>query len=150
MTDLGRRAVINQAGGAELTRPEGARPIYGERYRQVAFKLPVASLAIIDGECSTCGWGRATLLELLLLHKLGKVKFARRESGPIYRFEPEDWTTSRRYIWHQRAELHALFDGLLLRLGNLSPRAWVVLAVNEFVGLPTWSPGNDAARAGHG
>jgi len=105
---------------------------------QVGVMLPRATLKIIDGEAEYYGWRRSTFIEALLMHKLGRgLRLERQPDAPKYRFKAEDWTTNERYIWYLRPELREQFDALRLRMGNIRPQAWIVLAVNEFVGLPT-------------
>ena len=110
----------------------------GSNLAQVGIMLPRATLKIIDGEAAYYGWRRSLFLEALLLHKLGRgLRLERQPDAPKYRFKPGDWTTSERYIWYMRPEAKKAFDELRLRAGNIRPQAWIVLAVNEWVGLPT-------------
>jgi hypothetical protein len=110
----------------------------GGNLAQVGVMLPCATLKMIDGEAAYYGWRRSLFLEALLLHKLGRgLRLERQPHAPKYRFKSEDWTTSERYIWYMRPEAKKAFDELRLRAGNIRPQAWIVLAVNEFVGLPT-------------
>jgi len=97
-----------------------------------------ATLRMIDGEAAYYGWRRSTFLEALLLHKLGRgLRLERQPDAPKYKFKKDDWTNNVRYIWYLRSDLKERFDQLRLRTGNIRPQAWIVLAVNEFVGLPT-------------
>jgi len=105
---------------------------------QVGVMLPRATLRMIDGEAAYYGWRRSTFLEALLLHKLGRgLRLERQPDAPKYKFKKDDWTNNVRYIWYLRSDLKERFDQLRLRTGNIRPQAWIVLAVNEFVGLPT-------------
>ena len=128
---IARRAAHARAGAA------GRQPIAERGYRQVGVKLPRATLAIIDREATACGLKRSTFLQALLLHKLGRLRLERRPDAAAYRFTAGDWIASERYIWHQGRALNRAFDELRLQSGNLRPGAWIVLAVNEWVGLPT-------------
>ena len=72
------------------------------------------------------------------MHKLGRgLRLERQPDAPKYRFKAEDWTTTQRWIWYVRPEMKEHFDAMRLRQGNIRPQAWITLAVNEFVGLPT-------------
>jgi hypothetical protein len=103
---------------------------------QIAVTLPRATLRIIDHECAPMGWRRSVLLTMLLVSKLGRCQFERRRVAPQYTFNADDWTTTVRFLWSLNATLMAEFDDLRLRSGNLRPRAWLVFAVNVWVGLP--------------
>jgi hypothetical protein len=103
---------------------------------QIAVTLPRATLRIIDEECAPMGWRRSVFLTTLLVSKLGRCRFERRREAPQYVFSADDWTTTVRYLWSLNATLKAEFKELRLRSGNLRPAAWIVLAVNEWVGLP--------------
>jgi hypothetical protein len=110
----------------------------GDVLAQVGVMLPRATLKILDGEAAYYGWRRSLFLEALLLHKLGRgLRLERQSDAPRYKLKPEDWTTSVRYIWYMRREAKKMFDELRLRAGNIRPQAWIILAVNEWVGLPT-------------
>jgi hypothetical protein len=98
--------------------------------------LPRATLRIIDDERAPLGWRRSVFLHTLLVSKLGRFRFERRRDAPQYTFNPDDWTTTVRYLWSLTAPLKAEFAELRLRSGNLRPQAWIVLAVNQWVGLP--------------
>ena len=74
---------------------------------------------------------------MLIVSKLGRFRFERRRGAPQYSFNADDWTTTVRYLWSLHATLKAEFDELRLRSGNLRAQAWIVLAVNQWVGLPT-------------
>jgi hypothetical protein len=105
---------------------------------QVGVMLPRATMKMLDAEAAYYGWRRSTFLEALLLHKLGRgLRLERQPDAPKYKFKRADWTTNVRYIWYLRPDLKTRFDDLRLRAGNIRPQAWIVLAVNEFVGLPT-------------
>ena len=105
---------------------------------QVGVMLPRATLKIIDGEAAYYNWRRSTFLEALLLHKLGRgLRLERQPDAPKHKLKADDWTTNERYIWYLRPELREQFDALRLRMGNIRPQAWIVLAVNEFAGMPT-------------
>lgn len=110
----------------------------GSDLTQVGVMLPRATLKIIDAEAAYYGWRRSLFLEALLLHKLGRgLRLERQPDAPRHRFKAADWTTSERYIWYMRPEAKKAFDELRLRAGNIRPQAWIVLAVNEWAGLPT-------------
>ncbi len=105
-------------------------------YVQVAFQLPKFYLRVLDSEAESLGrMRRSQLLELLVLRKAGLCKFERVLTAK-YRPEPDELEELGRYIWHCRVEIKTLLDRLRTRLGNLPPRSWVVLALNEWIGLP--------------
>ena len=138
----GSQDLAKDRNGKRTTRADrspGDRPATERDYRQVAVKLPRATLAIIEREAASCGLKRSVFLHTLLLHHLGRLRLERRSGAPSYRFNTEDWTVTERFIWHQNREINKAFDALRLRLGNIRPHAWIVLAINEWVGLPTVS-----------
>ena len=113
------------------------RPKEGD-LAQVAVVLPVATLEMLEKEAAVYGWRKSQLLEALLMEKLGMgIRLERQASAPKYKFKPADWTASERWIWYLRPDLKRKFDELRLRAGNIKPQAWIVLTVNQFVGLPT-------------
>ena len=42
-----------------------------------------------------------------------------------------------RFVWHCRNEIKALMDEQRKRMGNIPPRTWAILAINEWIGLPS-------------
>ncbi len=108
-----------------------------EGYVQIAFQLPKFYLRVLDGEAAyLSGMRRAQLLELLVLWKSGLLRIERPPSAPKYRLERGELDELERYIWHCRGEIKARLDRLRARMGNVPPRSWVVLALNEWIGLP--------------
>jgi hypothetical protein len=43
---------------------------------------------------------------------------------------------TRRFVWHCRPEIKEHLDRLRERMGTIPPRSWVILALNEWIGLP--------------
>src|SRR6266545_4412891 len=106
-------------------------------YAQIAFQLSKFYLRVLDSEAEYLGrMRRSQLLELLVLRKAGLCKFER-TSTVNYSAEPNEIDELERYIWHCRTEIKNLLDGLRARMGNVPPRSWVVLALNEWIGLPS-------------
>jgi hypothetical protein len=120
---------------SDLDGPSRLGPTAGG-YVQIAFQLPKFYLRILDSETEFLGrMRRSQLLELLVLRKAGLCRFERAATAK-YRPAPGELEEFERYIWHCRNEIKAQLDVLRARLGNLPPRSWVVLALNEWIGLP--------------
>ncbi len=92
---------------------------------------------MLDSEAEYLGrMRRSQLLELLVLRKAGLCTFERTSTAK-YRADPDEIDTLERYIWHCRTEIKTHLDTLRARVGNVPPRSWVVLALNEWIGLPS-------------
>jgi hypothetical protein len=127
--------------GGELSRTK-------EPYIQLSFQLPAFYVRVLDGEAELLGQRRSTLLELLVLRKSGMFKLERSPSAPKYKPEPRDLKVMKRYVWHCRPEIKDRLDRLRERMGNLPPRTWVILALNEWIGLPAGVGDLDDSRIG--
>ena len=113
-------------------------PRAAEGLHQIAVTLPRPTLEILDKEAAVYGWRKSQFLEALLMEKLGMgIRLERQANAPKYRFKPSDWTESERWIWYVRPDLKEKFDALRIRAGNIRPQSWIVLMVNQWVGLPT-------------
>jgi len=108
-----------------------------EPYIQLSFQLPAFYVRVLDGEAMHLGQRRSTLLEFLVLRKSGMCVFERAPSAPKYRRERGDLDVTKRFVWHVRPEIKERLDRLRERMGNLPPRTWVILALNEWIGLPS-------------
>jgi len=93
-------------------------------------------MRVLDGEAAFLGQRRAQVLELLVLRKVGLLGVERAPCAPRYEVEGNELHEVERYIWHCRGEIKAHLDRLRERMGNVPPRAWVILALNEWIGLP--------------
>lgn len=112
----------------------GAAP---DAYVQMAFHLPKFYLRVLDGEAAYLGGQRRSqVLELLVLRKAGLIRAERSSSAPKYQVGRGELDDLVRYIWHCRHEIKEHLDRLRERMGRLPPRAWVMLALNEWIGLP--------------
>ncbi len=128
--------IENEAADPRAADASAARSANLRRAVQLAVTLPRATLHIVDEERAPLGWRRSVFLQTLVVSKLGRFRFERRRDAPQYNFDADDWTTTVRYLWSLHTTLKAEFDELRLRSGNLRPQAWLVLAVNQWVGLP--------------
>src|SRR5688572_24260684 len=106
-------------------------------YTQLSFLLPRFYLDVLDSEAAFSGLRRTQLLELLVLRKVGRLKVERSKSAPKYKSAPRDLEEADRFVWHIRPELNADLTRLRRQMGNLPPKAWVILALNEWIGLPS-------------
>jgi hypothetical protein len=125
---------------ARLTRrsPMGKTPTPSERgYIQVQLAFPTVYQNIIDKEAEILGIRRAQFLEYLVKRKDGSFPLSRRANAPTHKI-PRDLGEPGRYIWHCRAEVKESFDEMRLRLGNIPPTNWFILALNEWLGLPAF------------
>jgi hypothetical protein len=106
-------------------------------YVQMAFHLPKFYLRVLDGEAAyLAGQRRAQILELLVLRKAGLLRVERSPSAPRYQIRRGELDELERYLWHCRREVKEHLDRLLERMGKIPPRAWVMLALNEWIGMP--------------
>jgi hypothetical protein len=108
----------------------------GDPYVQLSIHLPKFHLRVLDGEAAFLGQHRAQFLELLVLRKVGLLRVERALSAPKYEVKGNELHEVVRYIWHCRRELKVHLDRLRERMGNVPPRSWVILALNEWIGLP--------------
>jgi hypothetical protein len=105
-------------------------------YVQLSFQLPAFYLRVLDGEAELLSQRRSTLLELLVLRKSGGILVERSPSAPKYRLDRRELHQLKRYVWHCRPDIKERLDRLRERMGNIPPRSWVILALNEWIGLP--------------
>jgi hypothetical protein len=108
-----------------------------KEYRQIGIALPRFYLRVLVGEAAFIGMRRSQILELLVLRKAGLLRVERAPSAPRYRVERKELEEVERYLWHCRTEIKEHLDRMRERMGNLPPRAWVILALNEWIGLPS-------------
>ena len=112
-----------------------APPVDG--YYQIGMMLPKFYLRVLDEEGAYLGgMRRSQILDLLVLRKAGRLRLERSPAAPKYRVGPEEMEELERYLWHCRVEIKALLDRLRERTGNILARPWVILALNEWIGLP--------------
>src|SRR5215475_6085142 len=109
----------------------------GDGYYQIGMMLPKFYLRVLDEEGAYLGgMRRSPILDLLVLRKAGRLRLERSSGAPKYRVEPGEIEELERYLWHCRVEIKELFDRLRERTGNILARPWVILALNEWIGLP--------------
>lgn len=108
-------------------------------YTQLAMMLPRFYVHVLDTEAEFLGQRRSQLLEMLVLRKLGKFALERSPKAPRYPAPKasELEGAGERFVWHCRADLKKQFDALRLQMGNVSPRVWITLALNEWIGRPS-------------
>ena len=112
-----------------------APPIDG--YYQIGMMLPRFYLRVLDEEGAYLGgMRRSQILDLLVLRKAGRLRLERSPAAPKYRVGPDEMEELERYLWHCRVEIKELFFHLRERTGNILARPWVILALNEWIGLP--------------
>ena len=122
------------------SRPPNRTPPLGGpgAYTQLAFQLPRFYLHVLDQEAAFLGnQRRSQVLELLVLRKAGLLRAERAPGAPKYHPTRRDLEEVDRYIWHCRPEIKEHLDQLRARMGNIPPRSWVILALNEWIGLPS-------------
>src|SRR5687768_6396264 len=108
-----------------------------KEYRQIGIALPRFYLRVLDTEAAFVGMRRSQILELLVLRKAGLLRVERSPSAPKYRVQRKELEEVERYLWHCRTEIKDHLDRMREQMGNLPPRAWVTLALNEWIGLPS-------------
>lgn len=114
-------------------------PVGSEKdaYFQIGVQLPKFYLRVLDGEGAyLADMRRSQVLELLVLRKAGRLRIERSPHAPEYRAAPGELEALDRYLRHCRREIKALLDLLRERMGGIPPRSWIILAVNEWIGLP--------------
>ena len=122
---------------SEFVTPRATPPPSDKGYTQLSFQLPRFYLRVLDGEAAFLGQRRSQLLELLVLRKVGLLTVERSPSAPKYKPNRRELQEVDRFVWHLRPEIKAHLTRLRERLGNLPPKNWVILAINEWVGLPS-------------
>lgn len=106
-------------------------------YFQIGMQLPKFYLRVLDEEGAYLGgMRRSQVLDLLVLRKAGRLRLERSPSAPRYRAASGEMDELERYLWHCRGDIKVLFDRLRERTGNILARPWVILALNEWIGLP--------------
>jgi hypothetical protein len=104
----------------------------------MALHLPKFYIRVLDGEAAhLCGQRRSQVLELLVLKKAGILRVERGLSAPKYHVRRGELDDLERYIWHCRHPIKEHLDRLRERMGRLPPRSWVMLALNEWIGMPS-------------
>lgn len=106
-------------------------------YAQVALLLPAFYIRVLDGEAAFLGQRRSQILELLVLRKLGLLVVERAPSAPKYTVKSGELDKQDRFVWHCRGDVKKQFDELRRRMGNIPPKTWITLALNEWIGLPS-------------
>ena len=115
-----------------------ATPVPSEKgYTQLSFLLPKFYLRVLDSEADFLGQRRSQLLELLVLRKVGLITVERSPKAPKYKPNARDLHEVDRFVWHIRPELKEHLTRLRERMGNVPPKTWVILALNEWIGLPS-------------
>jgi len=133
---MARRQRSDQ-GDVEIDSPTGIeRRSSTPQYVQLSFQLPAFYVRVLDGEAELLSQRRSTLLEFLVLRKSGVVGFERSPQAPRYRVDRRELYELKRYVWHCRLDIKERLDQLRERMGNIPPRSWVILALNEWIGLP--------------
>ena len=129
-----------RASAARVPRksPMAKTPTPSERgFIQVQLNFPSAYQDILDAEAALLQIKRSQFLEFLVRRKDGTFPLSRPSSGPTHKI-PEDLGESSRYIWHCHKDVKDRLDELRLRLGNIPPTNWFILALNEWLGLPAF------------
>src|SRR5687767_348471 len=103
-------------------------------YTQLSFHLPKFYLRVLDSEAAFVNQRRSQLLELLVLRKVGLLTVERSPSAPKYQPAKRELHEVDRFVWHLRPEIKDHLTRLRERMGNLPPKTWVVLALNEWIG----------------
>jgi hypothetical protein len=107
-----------------------------QTYVQLSFQLPAFYVHVLDGEAELLSQRRSTLLELLVLRKAGVIQLERSANAPKIKLDRSELHVLKRYVWHCRPDIKERLDRLRERMGNIPPRSWVILALNEWIGLP--------------
>ncbi len=122
----------------ELEAPTGIEQrASAQPYVQLSFQLPAFYVRVLDHEAQLVSQRRSTFLELLVLRKAGVVRFEPVAGRTRYKVDRRELHELKRYVWHCRRDIKERLDGLRERMGNIPPRSWVILALNEWIGLPS-------------
>jgi hypothetical protein len=122
------------------TRPRSLRtpPAEGSPYHNIKLILPVWYIQLIDDEARRLNYARrAHFLEFLVQVYAGRVDAKRAASAPpVTPPSAKELVREQMYMWHCPIETKKLLDEILARSGGVNPKAWVIVALNEWVGLP--------------
>jgi hypothetical protein len=130
--------VKRKSSGSRARPNRGTPPPTEKGYSQLSFALPRFYLDVLDRESAFLGQRRSQLLEMLVLRKLGKFHLERSPSAPSHKPPTrKDLDATDRFVWHVRAEIKKQFDELRLRMGGIPSKTWIILALNEWIGLPS-------------
>src|SRR5687767_13946909 len=114
-----------QTSGAMRATP----PPSEKGYTQYSFQLPRYYLDVLEKEAAYLSHRRSPFLELLVLRKLGRFSLERSPSAPKHKPpKREDLVDQDRFVWHMRPEIKVMFDNLRLKMGDIPPKSWIILA----------------------
>jgi hypothetical protein len=118
--------------------PEARTPNAEWPYSPVRLTLPRWYIERIDEEAEVAGFRRrADFLGALVRRAAGRFPFERPAHGR--KIEPPQLSElgpDERYMWHCPKETKVLLDELCEHLGRVSPKAWVIIALREYMKLP--------------
>ena len=106
-------------------------------------QLPAWYWQVIDGEAAHLGCSRSEFLHKLVRIRLGRETSSRGPNLPPVKWEPKLVAKEGdRKVWYCDPPIKSEFDELLRALGDMPPKNWFILAVNEWLGFPpgtTWA-----------
>ena len=129
--DVAMGEALNDAGAGAP-----ARGLRSAKLVRVAMRLPLVYHGVLKEEADLFSAPRSSFLEMLLRRRCGMLDFSRPASAPEYECSREMLEDTENWAWYLKPEAKALLDEDRLRSGRLTPAAWTVLTLNEWIGGP--------------
>jgi hypothetical protein len=83
---------------------------------------------------------------MLLRRKMSGLGLERPSNAPTYSFAKADFERTERYAWYVRPEEREKIEDDCLRMGKIPVSAWIVFALNEWIGQPGGIPPSGPPR----
>ena len=123
-----------------MTRATGRTPsgstLAAKGLARVAMQLPLAYHDVLRREAELYAVPRSSFMEMLLRRRRGMLDFRRPTTAPKYEYSFEAFERTELWAWYLKPDGKALLDDDRMRSGKLTPVAWTVLVLNEWLGGP--------------
>lgn len=139
MTKLPRTPITKKGDNARPDSRVHRTPVPGHHpFAPARITLPRWYLQQIDEEARLLAYPRRKdVLNMLVRRKAGLGQYARSAGAPAVKMpRAGKLGPTEEYIWHIPIELKVLLDNMLDQLGGIPAKAWVVLNLHEWLGLP--------------
>jgi len=106
-------------------------------FTSIRLTLPRFYMRVLDGDAAFLGQRRSEFLDLMIQRKAGLLKAERSSRAPKYKMEAGELDETEQYLWYCRDAMRTHLDALRKKMGNIAPTNFVILALNEWIGLPS-------------